>query len=136
MANRSKQKGDRFERAVVALFTAAGFRACRVPLSGAAGGEFSDDVEVSWFNGETGKFECKSRAHGFTQIYKWLGSATGLFVRADRKPAIVILRSSDFFDLMKRAHASEKAQRQKGISAEADPDAERLHDAAPGGGCL
>lgn len=109
MPNRQKEKGSRFERSIVKLITAAGFSAAKVPLSGGAGGEFSDDIEMHWFAGETARFECKARANGtgFATLYKWLGSCSGLFLKADRQPPLVVLRMEDFVDLMKKAHANE-----------------------------
>ncbi len=45
MAFKAKQKGDNYEREIVAALKAMGEDAQRVPLSGAAGGEFSGDVQ-------------------------------------------------------------------------------------------
>jgi Holliday junction resolvase len=42
----SREKGNRAERALVAVLRAAGFAAERVPLSGAAGGRYCGDVSV------------------------------------------------------------------------------------------
>jgi hypothetical protein len=138
MANRSKQKGSRFESAIVKLLCAAGFTASKVPLSGALGGDYSDDIKLKWFDGETARMECKARAKGggFAQLYTWLGRCDGLFLRADRQPPLVVLRMEDFLDLMRRAHASEKTQRPKWLSASADPDTKGIHDTTPSGGCL
>ncbi len=41
-----RRKGDRIEREIVALHRERGVKAERVPLSGAAGGSFSGDVDV------------------------------------------------------------------------------------------
>jgi hypothetical protein len=43
---RSRDKGNRAERALVHLLQAAGFAAERIPLSGSAGGRFTGDITV------------------------------------------------------------------------------------------
>jgi len=40
----SRSKGLRAERGIVAALNEAGLEACRVPLSGSAGGRFSGDI--------------------------------------------------------------------------------------------
>lgn len=110
MPNRQKEKGSRFELATVKLLSAIGLSAAKVPLSGGAGGAFSDDITLKWFDGAEARFEAKARANGFKQIYGWLGECSGLFLKADRKPPLVVLRMEDFLDLMKRAHANENKQ--------------------------
>lgn len=120
MANRMKEKGDRFERAIVKLFKFAGFNAQRVPLSGAAGGRYDGDIECEWFDGEKLKIECKVRAHGFKKIYEWLEGKSGLFITGDRSPTLVIIRGSDFFDLMRRAHGLSETQGRRKVQGGAD----------------
>lgn len=93
MPNRSKEKGTRFEYEVRDIARAAGHTADRVPLSGAAGGEFESDLII---NGE--RYECKVRRTGFGQIYKWLGRNIGLFIKADRSEPLIVLRARDFFN--------------------------------------
>lgn len=44
--HRSKRKGDRIERELVALHREASIEAQRVPLSGAAGGLYSGDLVI------------------------------------------------------------------------------------------
>jgi len=94
MPNRSKEKGDRLERQIVNLAKDFGLQASRVPLSGAATG-FKDDVII-----ENIRYECKSRAGGFKQIYKWLGDCAGLFIKDDRQDALVVIRAKDYMDLL------------------------------------
>ena len=89
MGKRQRDKGARFERECVNALKAQGLDACRVPLSGAMGGQFAGDVLIP-LNGQDLQFECKSRAGGFKQIYDWLLFNNGLFLKADRKPILVV----------------------------------------------
>lgn len=101
MPSRSKQKGDRDERALVDAAKAAGLRARRVPLSGAVA-DFKGDVEIITDN-RLWTCECKVRATGtgFKQIYGWLADYIDvLTIRADRKPRLVVMREHDFFELL------------------------------------
>lgn len=101
MGKASRDKGQREERAIVHAFQDAGIGAERIPLSGAAGGSFAGDVTIP-VQGADRLFEAKVRATGFSQIYDWLGSNFGLFIRRDRAPRLVVLRESDFIELIKR----------------------------------
>lgn len=105
MPNPRRQKGDRFERSIVEVLNSINLDAQRVPLSGAAGGHYGGDVSFRWF-GERTKFEAKVRggADGFKTLYEWLEGNAGLFVKADRKTPLVVLRLEDFLDLMRRTH--------------------------------
>lgn len=107
MAKASRDKGQREERKIVHLFQEAGIGAERIPLSGSAGGSFGGDVTLP-VAGVDRKFEAKVRANGFVQLYDWLGANYGLFVRSDRNPSLVVLRTADFIDLIKRAEAQSK----------------------------
>lgn len=104
MGKRSRDKGQREERAIVHTWQDEGIAAERIPLSGAAGGSFSGDVTIP-IAGYDRLFEAKARGDGsgFKTLYRWLGSNFGLFVRMDRSPRLVVLRESDFIDLCKRA---------------------------------
>jgi len=87
---RSKRKGSGFEREVVRALQDRGLAAERVPLSGAVGGSYTDDITcpvlgVDW------RFECKRRARGFATIYSMLGNADGLFIRDDHERTLVVL---------------------------------------------
>jgi len=99
MGKKSRDKGQREERAIVHAFQDAGIAAERIPLSGAAGGSFAGDVSIPVMNTDR-TFEAKVRADGFKQIYDWLGDNYGLFLRRDRSPRLVVLRESDFIDLV------------------------------------
>jgi hypothetical protein len=109
MPNRSRQKGDRFERSIVDSLNGIRLDAQRVPLSGAAGGHFGGDLQFRWFE-ERAKGEAKVRkgADGFKTIYQWLDGNDVLFTKADRKEPLVVLRLSDFLDLMRRTHGCQE----------------------------
>jgi hypothetical protein len=82
MANPSKRKGDRCEREIVNLLRAAGIEAERVPLSGAVGGSYRNDVVIA---GRL-RAECKARkgGAGFKVLEKWLGTADLLILPPGR----------------------------------------------------
>ncbi len=71
-----RRKGDRAERLIVSLHRELGIKAERVPLSGAAGGSFSGDVDVYAYGSDAAPLvtEVKARANGagFTQLERWL----------------------------------------------------------------
>lgn len=94
---RSRQKGDRAEREVVAILQEAGLAAERVPLSGAAGGRFSGDVTAPVL-GRDEKIEvkCRANAAGFSSLYKWLSEHFAVVVRRDRDQPLICLRLKDF----------------------------------------
>jgi Holliday junction resolvase len=87
---RSRQKGDRTERALVRFLQDRRFAAERIPLSGSAGGRFSGDVSVPLLSIDR-TVEVKCRANGFRELYAWLNGAALLIVRADRREPLVIL---------------------------------------------
>ena len=86
---RSRDKGNRTERAIVAFLQNSGFAAERVPLSGSAGGKYVGDVTIP-LPGRDMCAEVKVRAHGFGQLYAWLDSREILIVRQDRREPLVI----------------------------------------------
>lgn len=99
MGKPSRDKGALFERQLVHLLQDAGMAAERVPLSGAAGGSFAGDISVP-FLGRDNRFEAKIRADGFRELYRWLDKHKGLFLRADRRTPLVVLRMDDFCELV------------------------------------
>jgi|TARA_R100001198_G_C5169733_1_gene171134 hypothetical protein len=84
-----RQKGLRVEREIVALHTAMGVNAERVPLSGSAGGSYTGDVIVD----NQYKVEVKSRneGQGFALIQRWLADNDMLMIKEDRKEPLVVL---------------------------------------------
>lgn len=88
MGKASRDKGARFERAVVNWHRERSIDAERVPLSGAAKGSFAGDLII---HGMTA--ECKCRARGFQLLYDALAQddAELLFVKQDRAETLVVL---------------------------------------------
>lgn len=93
MPNRSKNKGDKEERAIVNLHREWGFNATRTLKSGArSDGSKTFDIEI--YNVKNFPFlhgEAKVRADGFKQIYDYLGSNHFLTIRADNKERLYVI---------------------------------------------
>lgn len=106
MPNPSRQKGDRFERACVKELSDLGVWAERVPLSGAAGGTFTDDLYVE-VCGVREQIECKTRARAWADLFGWLQAPNHakppfcLFIKADRTPTLVVMTIEQFARLSK-----------------------------------
>jgi Holliday junction resolvase len=96
----SRAKGDRFEREVVASLEADGIGAERVPLSGAAGGMFSGDIQAITRLGRI-KLECKVRARAWLDLYGWIVGNYALVIKRDRDEPLVVMRLSDWKKLAK-----------------------------------
>jgi Holliday junction resolvase len=93
MGKSQRDKGARLEREF-----AKHIQGVRIPLSGAAGGKFANDVE-----GMGLKWEVKGRKDGFKQLYGWLegeGKPNALAIKADRKEWLVVIPLSTFKELM------------------------------------
>ncbi len=87
---RSRDKGNRHERALVRFLQGHGFAAERVPLSGSAGGSYVGDLSLPLL-GVDRTVEVKVRAAGFRQLYAWLNGRDLLIVRADRAESLVVV---------------------------------------------
>ena len=87
---RSRDKGNRVERAIVRALQDRGFGAERVPLSGSAGGSYVGDLTVPLM-GVDRVVEVKARATGFAQLYGWLEGRDMLVVKADRREPLLVL---------------------------------------------
>ena len=87
---RSRDKGNRVERAIVRALQNAGLGAERVPLSGSAGGSYCGDLTVPVL-GRDMVVEVKARADGFRELYAWLENRDVLMLKADRRPVLVVL---------------------------------------------
>ena len=99
MGKASRDKGCRFERAIVNVLKAEGIEAKRVPLSGAAEG-YKGDIETI-IRGNRWVLELKSRGEGFKSLYGWLEGNDALVVKADRQKALVVLELDKFIGLVK-----------------------------------
>lgn len=100
MGKKSKDKGSRREREFANLINGE-----RVPLSGASGGTFSNDVI-----GLGMEWEVKARKDGFKQLYDWLlddrEKPHALALKADRKPWLVVMTLDRFKELMEEQDES------------------------------
>jgi len=89
-----RQKGDRFEREVVAFLQERGIAAERIPLSGSSPfGSFSGyDLNVPLM-GQDLQAECKHSGGGFKTLYRWLGHGSNdfLIIRADRSASLAVV---------------------------------------------
>jgi Holliday junction resolvase len=93
---RSRDKGNRVEREIVARHTDIGIKAERYPSSGASRFRGSGhDVDVYAFGNEAAPIvtEVKGRKNGggFITLEKWLGEYDGLFLRRNNADPLVLL---------------------------------------------
>lgn len=92
----SREKGNRRELQFARLVGGQ-----RIPLSGAAGGQFREDVLLP--NGW--RAQVKAKADGFRMLYSALaGDADVLALKADRKPWLVVLPEERFLELYRLAY--------------------------------
>lgn len=91
MARMSRDKGQRIER------EDAGIPASRVPLSGAAGGEYAGDLRILDLVAEV---KARANGEGFKTLEAWLGDNDLLFLRRDRQRPLVVLPWGTYLVLM------------------------------------
>lgn len=95
MGRSQRQKGLRREREVVNHWLGLGIKSARVPLSGAAGGDYAGDVDLYAFGPDDAPFigEVKARGNGggFKTITGWLSSNDFLVLHEDNKPRLYVL---------------------------------------------
>jgi len=103
-----KRKGTRVERELVNELVALGLPCFRVPLSGAAGGQWSGDIHIPLL-GRTRRVEVKVRGDGFKQLYSWIAGADLLALKADRRPPLMVLPLALVVELMLAAEHGSKA---------------------------
>jgi Holliday junction resolvase len=103
-----KRKGVRVERELVNELVELGLPCFRVPLSGAAGGQWSGDIHMPLL-GRTRRVEVKVRGDGFKQLYAWLIGSDLLIVKADRRDPLVVLPLALVVELMLAAERGSKA---------------------------
>jgi Holliday junction resolvase len=102
-----KRKGVRVERELVNELAALGLACFRVPISGAAGGQWSGDIHVPLL-GRTRRVEVKARGNGFRQLYNWLEGSDLLIVKADRRDPLAVLPLPLLVELMLAAERASK----------------------------
>ena len=90
-----RRKGDERERQIVKRYLDDGIFAARVPLSGAAGGPFTGDVDAYPFGRDVaplvGEVKFRATGKGFSEITDWLGDNDWLaLVRNRAEPMVVV----------------------------------------------
>lgn len=99
MPNRSRQKGDRFERECIADLAELGIAAKRVPLSGALGGEHSHDLVLP----DGLRAECKTRKRAWTDLFGFLAKGPNvLFIKSDRTDTLAVLTLAEYARLLRK----------------------------------
>lgn len=119
---KSRNKGARIEREIVALHEEIGIRAEKVPLSGAS--HYQDaghDVDVYPVDpdGCAYVFEVKARksGNGFRMLDRWLENAEGLFLRSDRNKPLVVLPWETWVRLLEEVARGKTAGTTNGAGA-------------------
>jgi hypothetical protein len=102
-----KRKGTHVERELVNQLVELGLPCFRVPLSGAAGGQWSGDIHVPLL-GRTRRVEVKARGDGFRHLYSWLDNFDLLIVKADRRNPLAVLPLALMVELMLAAEHGSK----------------------------
>jgi hypothetical protein len=96
---KSRDKGNRAERAIVRYLRSCGLESERVPLSGAAGGSYQGDIVISAWGADL-CVEVKCRADGFRQLYAWLEARDMLILKADRRAPLLVMSLERVADLL------------------------------------
>lgn len=101
MGARSRSKGKRGEREVVALARAAGLAADRTwhTAQSADPLERACDVRIA---GQP--FQVKRRSNGFGELYDGVANVAGLFVRSDGRDWIAVVPAEALLRLLKLSH--------------------------------
>ena len=80
------------EREIVNLHKDMGVPAERVPLSGAAGGRFSGDIQIGFpLLSFLGEVKSRKSGEGFKTLERWLGENDLLFLKRDRQSPMVLM---------------------------------------------
>lgn len=108
MGKFSKSKGSRVERNIVNSLKAKGIPAERIPLSGALP-HLKNDLILPWLS-KMADGEVKARHDGFKEIIKWIAPVKVLFIKADRKEPLAVIRLSDFAELLSYANDGYRSQ--------------------------
>lgn len=107
MPNRSRQKGDRFERQCVLELKALGLDARRVPMSGSANVTHDTDDLILTVDGQERRLECKTRARAWSDLFGWLKAEKhakppyALLIKSDRTDTLVVMPFETFAELQK-----------------------------------
>jgi Holliday junction resolvase len=94
---RSRDKGNRTERAIVRLLRAQGIAAMKIS------GMYKPGADISMsLLGSDRAVEVKCRAAGFRQLYDWLQQRDVLIIKSDRRDPLVVVRLSLAVEIAKR----------------------------------
>jgi Holliday junction resolvase len=97
---RSRDKGNRTERAIVRLLQAQGIAATKIS------GLYKPGADIRMpLLGTDRAVEVKARADGFRELYKWLNKRDILIVKSDRQEPLVVVRLSLAAEIAKRGAA-------------------------------
>lgn len=99
--SKSKDKGTRTENTLVRLHLALGVEAERVPMSGALGGKYSDDLVLPYGRGEV---KSRKNGEGFKTLERWIKGCAVLFLKRDRADPVVVLPWTTYALLLERAY--------------------------------
>jgi Holliday junction resolvase len=95
---RSRDKGNRTERAIVRLLQAQGIASTKIS------GMYTPGADISMpLLGSDRAVEVKYRADGFRQLYDWLHQRDALIVKSDRQAPLVVVQLSLAAEIAKRA---------------------------------
>ena len=101
--SKSAEKGYRAEAEIKNRLIDAGIPAERVPISGAAGGNYSGDLIID------GRLQAEIKARGtgagFALMERWLEGNDVLITKRDRAEPFVSLSWQTFLDLMRNSDA-------------------------------
>ena len=106
MGKSQRDKGNRREREFVNYWKSEGFKSARVPLSGAAGGDYTGDVDLYAYGPEDapllGEVKARGTGAGFKTIQKWIGENDFLVLHEDQKPRLYVFPEKVLRDLLRR----------------------------------
>lgn len=98
MGAKSRQKGKRGEREIVALARELGLDAGRTWQTAQAPDATARNCDVL-VEGES--YQCQVEADGFRRLYRELEGVAGFFCRADRRPWLAVFEARRLFGLLR-----------------------------------
>jgi hypothetical protein len=111
MPNPRRLKGDRRERQTLSRLRSIGLPGCRVPLSGAAGGDFTGDLRVRLACCDlTAEVKGRRGGEGWKTVKSWLATHDMLFLIEDRRDPLVVMPWKTFALLVEALDATDDAR--------------------------
>jgi Holliday junction resolvase len=114
MGRMQRAKGARVEREFVNAHKEMGLAAERAPYSGAVKGRLTDmqgeDIKIELEQGYTLTVEVKARKEGWKTIEQQIARTDALFLKANNKDPLVVLKWSAWEKLLRRFVCSERKQ--------------------------